>query len=229
MDEAAQLKAEKQARKEAKRAKKAAAASTAVEAANDDVSTLVPTEATAPEAAADEALKAKKEKKEKKKRKREVEAAAANASTNGNEEVSVAPTIPAEEPAAVDGEKTKKKRKKNVKGAFGNAAKEAANGHAAAASTSSSANNGTATIPSISQAEIEAFQSSNALTYDPPTAPSKFAPILAFDQLPVAQGIKDGLKGFAKPTTVQSASWGVQLRTSKTARARDCVSIAATG
>jgi ATP-dependent RNA helicase DBP3 len=224
MDEAARLKAEKKARKEEKRQKKAAAAAAATSV---EESTLEPTAATEPEVAADEALKAKKEKKEKKKRKREAEAAA-----NGNsaeDAAAVAENINADEEPVAE-EKIKKKRKKNVKGAFGNDPSKAPNGHAASAPAP--ATNGSSkisSIPSIPQSEIDQFQSSNNVSYDPPSAPSEYAPILAFDQLPVAQGIKDGLKSFSKPTTVQSASWGVQLRTSKTARARDCVSIAATG
>lgn len=220
IDEAARSKAEKKARKEAKRAKKAAA--------NGDASTLEPVASIEPEVAADEALQAKKDKKEKKKRKREAESAA-NGSSNAEEaSLSVANYA---EPAADGEEKTKKKRKKNVKGAFGNELKKAAtgsttNGHHA---ESSEITNGSSTIPSISPKEVADFQASSGLTYDPPSAPSEFAPILSFDQLPVASGIKDGLKSFSKPTTVQSASWGVQLRATKTARARDCVSIAATG
>lgn len=230
IDQAARLKAEKKARKEAKRQKKAAAV-----AVNGGAATLEASEPTEPEVAADEALKAaKKDKKDKKKRKRESEeaanAAAAPATDGDHIEVAVAND---EEPAAAQ-EKTKKKRKKNVKGAFGNDLKRAANGQTQSSAASALATNGHAetssnAIPSISPKEVEAFQASSGLTYDPPSAPSEFAPILAFDQLPVSQGIKNGLKSFSKPTTVQSASWGVQLRTSKTARARDCVSIAATG
>ena len=259
VESAAVSKAEKKARKEAKRAKKAAQAA-AQETAQDGLGATVDSVqsngngtaekedvvgadgvAAQPELEADAALKAasssstsKKEKKKDKKRKRdEADAEAQATSTPAYEATSEAAPAPvAAAPAAAaapeDGVKEKKKRKKSVKGAFGNDAKKAEAAAPALPESSSSASS--SSIPTLAQAEIDAFMSADdGVTYTPETASSTYPPILQFAHLPVSKGIKDGLKAFAKPTTVQSASWGVQLRGDADARPRDCVSIASTG
>ena len=257
VESAAVSKAEKKARKEAKRAKKAAQAA-AQETAQDGLGATVDSVqsngngtaekedvvgadgvAAQPELEADAALKAassssKKDKKKDKKRKREEADAQAQAATTPAQETTpdAASAPPAASAAPEEGVKEKKKRKKSVKGAFGNDAKkaEAAAAAAPAVPASSTSASSSSSIPTLSQAEIDAFMSADdGVTYTPETASSTYPPILQFAHLPVSKGIKDGLKAFAKPTTVQSASWGVQLRGDADARPRDCVSIASTG
>lgn len=192
----------------------------------------------------DEPKKSKKDKKAKKdkKRKLEAEAEAGNETPAGNSEepssASALNTGASSTPAPANNDSTpvedgskKKKRKKNVQGAFGNERKKqkTQEGAAVATTTSSAAETSSAPTGSLSQSEIDAFVKESDLTYEPSTSSSTYPPVLSFDALPVAPGIKAGLSSFTKPTIVQSASWGVQLVADANTRPKDIVSIAATG
>ncbi|KAK9895864.1 DEAD-domain-containing protein [Cystobasidium minutum MCA 4210] len=183
-----------------------------------------------------EKKKRKEEKKANKKRKAEADGDANAASDHASTPAVTDGEASTTTPAAVNGntgdeEKPKKKRKKDVKGAFGNKKqKTESNGVDGAEASAATATNGTSSsIPTLSQAEIDTFITESALTYEPSTSSSRYPPILSFDHLPISEGIKNGLKTFAKPTVVQSASWGVQLRPEPGCRPRDCVAIASTG
>jgi len=176
--------------------------------------------------------KSKKDKKAKKDKKRKLQAEQEDieepSSTSAVDANAQTPAVESAEATSTteDGSK-KKKRKKNVQGAFGNDPKK----QKSAAVDDSPAPAATASISSsnLSQAQIDAFVAESDLTYEPSTSSSTYPPVLSFDTLPVAAGIKAGLTGFAKPTIVQSASWGVQLTADKNTRPKDIVSIAATG
>lgn len=169
---------------------------------------------------------AKKEAKRLKKRKLESEDAG---DADANASVAEESAAPVQEPEnvatvavnshATNGQEVpKKKRKKDNKvSSSGNV-----NGEAQKTSKPVSAS-------TLSPAEIESFLTANAVSYEPSTSSATYPPILSFDNVPVSDGIRSGLKTFDKPTIVQSASWGVQLRPESGSRPRDCVAIAATG
>lgn len=248
--------AEEQARKQAKKAlkkeKKRLAAAAAGQSEGETSTTAASTpaissavEGNSPSASVengDEEQKKLDKKKKKEEKKFAKKRKAGDENDNEESVVASTPDIAADQVASNGSteEKPKKKRKKDVKGAFGNKQKAETNGSTpvdAAAPTNNT--NGiskkvtsaatSSTIPSLSQSEIDTFITESALTYEPSTSSTTYPPILDFNHLPVSKGIKDGLKTFAKPTIVQSASWGVQLRPEAGCRPRDCVAIASTG
>ena len=156
-------------------------------------------------------LEEKKEKKiQKKLRKEARRAAEALHAVAGSEEVEeIAPVVgekrKAEETAGEELVKVKKSKKKS---------KDVV--EVPAASTSTVATPAT-------KAECEAFLAENNISHEPEEAKDSFAPILSFASLPIEEGIRKGLSGYAKPTPIQSASFPVMMG------GRDVVGIAETG
>ncbi|GAA6014990.1 hypothetical protein JCM10207_008695 [Rhodosporidiobolus poonsookiae] len=149
----------------------------------------------------------KREKKERKKadkkRKREEEDGAAPADA-----------APAGEGEA-DEYKPKKKSKKSKGEVESSATPSTSSTPAPIASTSSA--------PAPSSADCAAFLKENNITYVPESTATDLPPVLSFAQLPLHDGVRKGLSGFAKPTPIQSASFPLMLA------GRDVIGIAETG
>lgn len=221
MSEVDARKAAKKAAKKEKKRLEAAAAATASETA-----TPATTSGDEQDLAAAQKKKEKREKKEKKRKLADLAADVAEDTVATTAEST--PGIVDEGSADTQAKKDKKNKKRKVKGAFGNELRAQAAINNAAANIQQDA-----PVASTSKAtteDIAAFMKENELSYEPSASQQRYPPVLSFDHLSVSNGIKKGLKSFAKPTPVQSASWGVQLPAKACdERARDCVAIAATG
>ncbi|KWU45953.1 DEAD-domain-containing protein, partial [Rhodotorula sp. JG-1b] len=79
------------------------------------------------------------------------------------------------------------------------------------------------TAAAASPAEVEAFLQENNISYDPASTSKELPPVLSFAALPLDDGVRKGLSGFAKPTPIQSASFPLMLA------GRDVIGIAETG
>lgn len=210
-------KAARKAEKKARKALESAATSTATSTAdNTDAEMSAATPVAASEE--DDKARAKREKKEakkaEKKRRREQE-----------ESASATPVADVGTETAVngDGERKSKKAKKNGSHQNGNdtpasAASTTASTPAPVASTSAAT-----AAPAPSSAEVEAFLKENNISYDPESTSQELPPVLSFAALPLDDGVRKGLSGFAKPTPIQSASFPLMLA------GRDVIGIAETG
>ncbi|GAA6031605.1 hypothetical protein JCM8097_006545 [Rhodosporidiobolus ruineniae] len=204
--EQAAAKAERKAAKKAAKAQKKeqAAVEASAEAGDAEMKDAPAAVAAATPEETDEERKAreKREKKEKKKadkkRKRE---------EDGAEDA--APAVEAGE------EKASKKSKKDK--AASSTTPSTSSTPAPVASTS------TAAAPAASSADCAAFLKENNITYVPESTASDYPPVLSFAQLPLNDGVRKGLSGFAKPTPIQSASFPLMLG------GRDVIGIAETG
>ena len=203
-------KAARKAEKKARKALESAATSTAPSTADNTDADVTP----APPAAnggEDEKARIKREKKEakkaEKKRRREQ-------GDEGEGSASATPVADAEANGDEDGKPKSKKAKKS-------------NGDETASTTASStpapvASTST-TAAAASPAEVEAFLQENNISYDPASTSKELPPVLSFAALPLDDGVRKGLSGFAKPTPIQSASFPLMLA------GRDVIGIAETG
>ncbi|GAA5993090.1 hypothetical protein JCM10908_003101 [Rhodotorula pacifica] len=210
----AQRKAEKKARKAAL-LDSSAATSTATTNTDTEMSTPA-TPAEPANAEEDEKARVKREKKEakkaEKKRRRE------------QEQDESASATPAASEQNGDEQQQEPKSKKAKKGNNGTEtpSSTAASTPAPVASTST-ASSTPAPAPAASSAEVDAFLKENNISYDPASTSTELPPVLSFAALPLDDGVRKGLSGFAKPTPIQSASFPLMLA------GRDVIGIAETG
>ncbi|GAA5969629.1 hypothetical protein JCM11641_008185 [Rhodosporidiobolus odoratus] len=208
--------AAKQERKAAKKAAKAAnkeqdAVVASAEQGDAEMKDTPSSEAKAEGAETEEQRKAreKREKKDKKKadkkRKRDDEVTASEGAVEAKDTVS----------------KPSKKSKKAKEEAAAPAAETPSTSSTSApvASTSSSSSS----APAPSSAECGAFLKEHNISYVPESTATDYPPVLSFAQLPLHDGVRKGLSGFAKPTPIQSASFPLMLG------GRDAIGIAETG
>ncbi|SCZ88988.1 BZ3500_MvSof-1268-A1-R1_Chr1-1g00876 [Microbotryum saponariae] len=197
----------KKARKLARRAERATAEETGDAAAKmtgeDESEIKVDTPANGEE----EKLSKEERKRIKKEKKRKAREEEEEAPANAEQSETSAPVAAAEEP--ID-EPAKKKSKKNKKSS-------------SEPTLSAAPSTGPAVASSSSSSDIDSFLSANRITFEPTNAKDLYPPVLSFAALPIEDGLRKGLSGYAKPTPIQSASFPVMMG------GRDVVGIAETG
>ncbi|KDE04337.1 hypothetical protein MVLG_05217 [Microbotryum lychnidis-dioicae p1A1 Lamole] len=207
--------ADKQAKKEAKKARKLArraerataeeTGDVAAKMTGDDDSEIkvdTPANGEGDKLSKEERKRIKKEKKRKAREEEE------EVPPNAEQSETSAPVAAAEEQIE---EPAKKKSKKNKKSP------------SEATSSSAAASTGPAAASSSSSSDIDSFLSANRITFEPTNAKDLYPPVLSFAALPLEDGLRKGLSGYAKPTPIQSASFPVMMG------GRDVVGIAETG
>lgn len=203
--------AAKAQRKADKKAKKQALEDAQLDAAARDEHMATPANEDGAKVDETDKERRKREKKERKKRQREDEAGDGNdAKVNGGGE------------GAADGERKSKKSKKNKDQSAAVSADTPSTPSTPAPEPAAPVAS-TSTVPAPSAADVDAFLTENNISYEPASAKTDFPPVLSFASLPLADGVRKGLSGFAKPTPIQSASFPLMLA------GRDVIGIAETG
>ncbi|BGO93762.1 hypothetical protein NBRC10512_004550 [Rhodotorula toruloides] len=205
----------KQQRKADKKAKKAALKEAQQNGADEVMATAMPAGENGAQEETDKERR-KREKKERKKRQREDDGEGQDAKVDGEEAKEGAD-------AKADGERKSKKSKKNKDKAALAVSADTPSTPSTPASEPAPPVASTSTAPAPSADEVDAFLSENNISYEPESAKTQFPPVLSFASLPLADGVRKGLSGFAKPTPIQSASFPLMLA------GRDVIGIAETG